>query len=149
MLLHPPEWIREYRTAGYWSDDTWPALLTRWVHSKPHTVALVDPPNRDKIDGQPPQRYTWAQLDSEVHRVAGLLYEAGVRADDRIGIQLPNTADLVIALLAVTRLGAIASPFPVTYRRHEVIVLGRHAGLSGYLTTNRVEEHDLAEEVVD
>ena len=149
MLLHPPEWIREYRAAGFWNDDTWDSLFSGWVRACPDKLALADPPNRESVDGQHPRRLTWAEIDHEVDRVSGLLTEAGIQRGDVVAVQLPNTVELVITLLAIARLGAIATPFPVTFRRHEVIVLGRHVGIKGFVTTGRVGNHYVAKEVVE
>ena len=56
-----------------------------------------------------------------------MLLAQGVRPDDVVGIQLPNVKELAACYLALARIGAIASPFPIQYRSHELGQLGRLA----------------------
>ncbi|MEU1985611.1 amino acid adenylation domain-containing protein [Nocardia sp. NPDC019395] len=56
------------------------------------------------------QRYTGAELGDRVHRLARYLGDQGVRTGDLVGVALPRTADLVVALLAVWRAGATYLP---------------------------------------
>ncbi|GAB4196802.1 MAG: acetoacetate--CoA ligase [Wenzhouxiangellaceae bacterium] len=55
------------------------------------------------------QRYSYAELNEEVARLAAALAAAGVTVGDRVAGYLPNGATTVIAMLAATRLGAIWS----------------------------------------
>ena len=54
--------------------------------------------------------YTWSELDREVDRVADLLYALGVRKGDAMGICITKRPEVVVAFLALARLGAIAAP---------------------------------------
>ncbi|MBF6351057.1 amino acid adenylation domain-containing protein [Nocardia flavorosea] len=56
------------------------------------------------------RRYTGAELGAQVYRLVRYLREQGVRPGDRVGVALPRTADLVVALLAVWRAGATYLP---------------------------------------
>ncbi|MGW0182669.1 amino acid adenylation domain-containing protein [Nocardia sp. NPDC003345] len=56
------------------------------------------------------RRYTGAELGSRVNRLARRLRDRGVRAGDLVGVALPRTADLVVALLAVWRAGGTYLP---------------------------------------
>ena len=66
---------------------------------------------------------TWPELDEQVSRLAQVLLDQGVRPGDVVGIQLPNTVEIVIAFLAIVRIGAIVAPFPVQYRAYELTYL--------------------------
>ncbi|MGI5220569.1 amino acid adenylation domain-containing protein [Nocardia sp. CA-290969] len=55
-------------------------------------------------------RYTAAELGARVNRLARYLRDQGVRTGDPVGVALPRTADLVVALLAVWRAGATYLP---------------------------------------
>lgn len=57
-----------------------------------------------------PLRWTWADLDREVGRVAGSLEACGVEPGDRVAIVAANTPEHVIAYLAIARLAAIVVP---------------------------------------
>ncbi|MCT1997402.1 acetate--CoA ligase [Brachybacterium muris] len=51
-------------------------------------------------------RYTYAQLQDEVSRMANVLGDMGVRTGDRVAIYLPMIPEAVIAMLACARIGA-------------------------------------------
>lgn len=51
-------------------------------------------------------RYTYAQLQDEVSRMANVLGAMGVRTGDRVAIYLPMVPEAVIAMLACARIGA-------------------------------------------
>ncbi len=56
------------------------------------------------------RRYTYRQLLEEVNALARGLQALGVQAGDRVGLFLPFTPEVAIALLALSRIGAIALP---------------------------------------
>lgn len=51
---------------------------------------------------------TYAELDARAARLAGALAERGVTVGDRVAVLLPNRAEYVEAIVALSRLGAIA-----------------------------------------
>jgi acyl-CoA synthetase (AMP-forming)/AMP-acid ligase II len=120
VRLHPAETARDFLDRGWWSGDTFDELLRQRVAAAPDAPAVADPPNTQELIGRDPVRWTWAELDAEVDRLAAVLFEHGVRAEDVVAVQLPNCSVLVAAFLAVVRLGAIVTPFPVSYREHEL-----------------------------
>ncbi|WP_328391983.1 non-ribosomal peptide synthetase [Nocardia sp. NBC_00416] len=56
------------------------------------------------------RRYTGGELGGEVRRLVRYLRDQGVRTGDLVGVALPRTADLVVALLAVWRAGGTYLP---------------------------------------
>lgn len=53
--------------------------------------------------------YSFAELHSEVQRMAAILLELGVQQGDRVLIYMPMIAEAAFAMLACTRIGAIHS----------------------------------------
>jgi acetyl-CoA synthetase len=53
---------------------------------------------------------TYAQLDRRVRRVASMLRGLGAEVGDAVGFYLPMTADVVVALLACFKIGAVPVP---------------------------------------
>jgi amino acid adenylation domain-containing protein/non-ribosomal peptide synthase protein (TIGR01720 family) len=53
---------------------------------------------------------TYAELDARANRLANRLVKLGVRTDDRVGVMLERSVDLVIAELAVIKAGAAYVP---------------------------------------
>ena len=90
-------------------------LVADSVAAHPDAEALVDAPNRESFFTGEPQRLTWAQLDLAINSVATALQSAGVRVGNAVGIQLPNSVELPITILACLRIGAVATPFPIQH----------------------------------
>ncbi|MCR6488924.1 acyl--CoA ligase [Amycolatopsis sp. OK19-0408] len=114
------------------------------VSADPEGLALVDPPNTTALVGRDPVRWTWNRLDERVDVLAAFLLARGVRAGDVVAVQLPNCSALVQAFLAIVRIGAIVTPFPVSYREHELGPMCRRTGAVGVVTASRYGEHELA-----
>lgn len=78
----------------------------------PQTVADVlsrpvrEAPDREALVGRH-GRFSFRELDREVQRAAVALRSHGVRQGDRVAACLPNDCDIVVAFLAVTRIGAL------------------------------------------
>ncbi|MEV0342588.1 amino acid adenylation domain-containing protein [Nocardia sp. NPDC050713] len=79
---------------GHPEDPT--AVFDRLVATQPDAVLLVSGADR----------LTAAELGARVHRLARYLRGKGVGPEDIVGIALPRTADIVIAILAVQHAGA-------------------------------------------
>jgi long-chain acyl-CoA synthetase len=89
--------------------------LVRWAPAQPrlgprtvadalgHVVAR-DPGRLALVDDD--HELTYAEV-AGASRVARLLWEEGARPGDRVAASLPNGADIVLAFLAVMRLGGI------------------------------------------
>ncbi|GAA4956109.1 class I adenylate-forming enzyme family protein [Yinghuangia aomiensis] len=138
MRLHPEARTAAYTDAGWWGVPTWDALFRARVAERPDAVAVVDPPNRAAhLDG-PARRLTWAELDAYVDRLASVLLAHGVGRDTTVGVQLPNCVELAAVYLAVSRLGAIVTPFPVQHREHELGLLGGIADVGAFVTSRRI-----------
>jgi acyl-CoA synthetase (AMP-forming)/AMP-acid ligase II len=72
-------------------------VLDGGVRDRPHAEALVD--------GR--RRLTYQQLDNMVDGVVDGLAAEGLGAGDRLAVVLPNSSDVVVAMLASARLGAL------------------------------------------
>lgn len=138
MKLHSPERVTALTEAGLWGAKTWPELLFDHVRAMPDRLAVVDPPNLAEISDLSPQRLTWAELGRQVDLLAAELLACGVRRGDVVGLQLPNSTDLVTSYLAITSVGAIATPFPVQYRAFELGQMGQLAHLKAFIGAGRI-----------
>ena len=147
MGLHPAERVREYREKGYWTDDTIDALLRERVSQFGDIPAITDPLNREALLDGPFRTLTWPQLDEQVSRLAQVLLAEGIGTGDVVGIQLPNTVEIVIAFLAAVRIGAIVAPFPVQYRAWELTQLSNVAQVRAFLTASRIGQRPAAAEL--
>ncbi|MGW2715593.1 non-ribosomal peptide synthetase, partial [Streptomyces sp. NPDC001356] len=85
--------------------STLPDLFAAQVARTPHAPALIS-------EGT---RLTYAELDARANRLARHLISHGVGPEHFVALYLPRTADLVIALLAVTKAGAAYVGLDPTY----------------------------------
>jgi len=91
-------------------------LFRRAAAARPDVLALIDPPDRPSFTDGAPRRLTYAQADRAISALAARLRGFGLPTDSVVAIQLPNTVESVIALLAVMRAGLIAAPLPLLWR---------------------------------
>ena len=87
-------------------------------------------------------RWTWAQLNAEVDRIAtGLLHE-GVVKGDRVGIWAPNCAEWTVVQFATAKIGAILVTINPAYRVSEVEYALNKVGCSVLITAPSFKTSD-------
>ena len=126
--------IDDYLARGWWDGQTVDQLFQATAKAGGDTVSLVDPSNREALDGRAPERLTWAQIHDRVERLAVALLSQGLAKDDVICVQLPNTVDAVIVFLAAARLGLIVTPVVMQYREHELAYIVSQTTPSAFIT---------------
>src|ERR1700744_5692702 len=68
---------------------------------------------------------TYRALDEASARVAGLLRERGVRPGDRVGLMMPNVAEVPVVYYGVLRAGGVVVPMnPLLKAREGAYYLG-------------------------
>ena len=120
MILVKSETIQAYVEKGWWSEQTIGDLFLHWANRRASELAVLDPPNQFEICGCPPQQWTWHELLGQVGRYAALLSSQGLRKDDILVMQLPNSVEQHAIYLACAMTGIVVSPIPVQYRIHEI-----------------------------
>src|SRR5690242_1666473 len=63
---------------------------------------------------------TYRALDEASARVAGLLHERGLRPGDRVGIMMPNVAEVPVVYYGVLRAGGVVVPMNPLLKAREV-----------------------------
>ncbi|MDP6344362.1 MAG: AMP-binding protein, partial [Alphaproteobacteria bacterium] len=101
---------RDYYAEGYWRAETFPETLRATVRANPDGTAVV----------YGARRLSHGELFARVRQAAAGLDSLGVGAGSVVSLQLPNSIELVVAVLAVWELGAVYNPLNPGYRRHEV-----------------------------
>lgn len=142
MFLTPAERVRDYEQRGWWRGVSVDRLTQAAVTSGGDRVALVDPLNREALDGRAPERLTWAEVGTRVDKLASALLGHGLRKDDVIVAQLPNTADAVLLFLACARIGLVLSPVAMPYRAHELDYIVGQAAPKAIVTLPTFAGHD-------
>ncbi|HEV7194750.1 MAG TPA: acetate--CoA ligase [Pedococcus sp.] len=109
-------WARKWDTVLEWE-----APFAKWFVGGKLNVAVncvdrhVEAGHGDQVafhwEGEPgdARTITYADLQREVCQAANALAELGVRAGDRVAIQLPMIPEAAVAMLACARLGAMHS----------------------------------------
>ncbi len=75
-----------------------------WPICPVHARALERPDAEALVQGE--ERLTWAQLDERVTSLAGALANDGVSAGDCVAVRAFNSIELIVHVLALSRLGA-------------------------------------------
>jgi fatty-acyl-CoA synthase len=73
-------------------------------------------------------RFTYAEFNAEVDRVAGAMLAAGLEAGDRVGIWSPNRAEWALVQYAAAKAGLILVNINPAYRTHELGFVVRQSG---------------------
>ncbi len=117
-------------------------LFRRAAAERPDALALIDPPNCERLTGCSPRALTYAQADRVISAIAGRLRRIGLRSDAFVGLQLANTIESVLTFLAVLRAGMIAMPLPLLWRRADLASALSRAGASALIVSGRVGKHN-------
>ena len=120
MKTSTPERIQKLTQAGLWGDKTLCDYLSIQAEKYPNAMAAADQHTREQLTDSPPLRLTFSELDNASDALAIDLLQSGVTFGDRVMLQMPNVVDLMVLYYALSKLGAIASPLPVQYGRHEI-----------------------------
>lgn len=92
----------EYPSTGATLDS----LMRSQTRTSPEAYAVIG-------DGE--NAFTYAQLDARANALALLLADSGVGVGDRVGVILPRTSELVVALAGIVRSGAAYVPMMPDY----------------------------------
>lgn len=114
-------------------------LFCRLLARQPDALALADPPDKPRVTGQQPRRLTFAQADQAISGLAAHFAEAGLPANSVIGIQLPNTVEFVLTVLAAHRAGLVVALLPQLWRQAELTMALNRTGARAVVTAGRID----------
>ncbi|MEU5711418.1 MULTISPECIES: non-ribosomal peptide synthetase [Streptomyces] len=124
--------VRGDRTAHAVHDAPVMELFEAQARATPDAVALEDGDTT----------LSYRELDERANRLAHVLRASGAAAGTRVGICLPRSHDMVVALFAILKTGAAYVPLDPSYPRQRITHTLRDAGV--FLT---VTDSSLAEEL--
>jgi 2,3-dihydroxybenzoate-AMP ligase len=128
----PVEFAERYRREGYWRGEVLGDLLRDQAASAPERTALVT--------GK--ARLTYSELDDRADRIAAGLADLGIRAGDRVVVQLPNGPDFPAVSVALFRLGAMPVYALPAHRRAEIGYLCEHSEAVAFVTADTAQGFD-------
>lgn len=118
---------------------TVPALLAWNVARNPDRELLV-------IDGE---RMSYADADARSAEFARLLLGHGVGKGARVGLLMPNGADLLASWFACLRIGAVAVPISTLSAPAELVRILRSSGVALLISTDRLHAIDFPGRLAD
>ncbi|HLG64756.1 MAG TPA: condensation domain-containing protein, partial [Ktedonosporobacter sp.] len=101
--------------------------LEGWAQRQPDAIALV----------QGEHQLSYGELNRRANQLGQYLRERGLPPEGRVGVCLPRSLELVIALLAILKAGGVYVPLDPSYPSERVSWLVRDARLSLLLTQRR------------
>jgi hypothetical protein len=114
-------------------------LFRRLLARQPDAAALADPPDKARVTGQQPLRLTFAQADRAIAALAAHFVEAGLPANSVIAVQLPNTVEFALTVLAAHRAGLVVALLPQLWRQAELTVALNRTGARAVVTMSRID----------
>ncbi|WP_454619120.1 AMP-binding protein [Bradyrhizobium cenepequi] len=121
------------------ASPTLDSLFKRVLARQPEALALVDPLNKQRITGQTRKRLTYAQADRAISAIAAHFIESGLPANSVLAVQLPNTVEFALTVLAAHRCGLVVAPMPLLWRHAELTAALNRTAARAIVTTSRIE----------
>lgn len=125
------------------------AILKALASHCPDRVALVDPADNERVLGETPRRFTYAQADRAVGAIAARLREIGLAPGSVVAVKMPNVAANVLILLGIMRAGMIAAPLPLLWHRADCAAALTACGARAIITCGTVAGIDHATLALD
>ena len=121
------------------ASPTLDGLFGRILARKPDALALLDPRNKQRVTGQPPKRLTYAEADRAISALSAHFIEAGLPAHSVVAVQLPNTIEFALTVLAAHRAGLVVAVLPLLWRQAELTMALNRIGARAIVTTAKVD----------
>jgi 2,3-dihydroxybenzoate-AMP ligase len=137
----PADLAAEFRAKGYWEDRTLGSYILDTANRFPEKVAIVD--------GD--VRLTYAEVANRMDAGAERLLQLGLRADDRVMVQLPNGWQFALLTLACFRAGIIPVMALPAHRQYELSFLSELSEARAIAVPDAIKDFDhqaMAEELV-
>ena len=112
----------------YDETKTIPCLIEEQVLKTPNDIALVF---EDTF-------LTYQELNSKANKLANYLRNNGIKPNDIIGIMLPRSLELIIAILGVLKSGACYTPIDPTYPQKRIEYMLNNSNAKVLITTNKL-----------
>src|SRR5690349_12859526 len=84
-------------------------------------------------------RLTFAQADRAISALAAHFVDAGLPAHSVIAVQLPNTVEFALTVLAAHRAGLVVALFPLLWRQAELVAALNRTSARAIVTSAKVD----------
>jgi len=129
VQIWPDEFAARYRAEGYWTGETFPAMLRRIAKTHATRTAVVGGA----------ERWTYAELSARAEAAAAGFLAHGLEPGDRVLVQLPNIPEflsVVFGLFLARLIPVYALP---AHRLTEISHLAEKSGARAYVIA---QSHD-------
>lgn len=131
----PADLARDYREAGWWTDETLGELLARGLATAPGATFAVHSRTR-------PYTGTFADVELTARRLANGLRRRGVGPGDIVAFQLPNWMEAAATYWACALLGTTVVPIAHFYGRKELGYILGAVGPKAFITCERFGQNE-------
>ena len=121
------------------ASPTLDGLFQRVLGRQPEALALVDPADKLRITGGEPQRLSFTQAERAISALTAHFIEYGLPANSVIAVQMPNTVEFVLTLLAAHRAGLIVALLPQLWRQADLTIALNRSGARAIVTTSKID----------
>ena len=126
------------RTLGWGRGEAAPPPV-EWFHEAV-TRRAIETPERLAIAGASP--LTFAELDQRADQVSALLQQNGAGLETLVGVRLPRSADLVVALLGILKAGATFVPLDPAQPKQRIDYIVEDVGIGIVITDQPAAERE-------
>ncbi len=120
-------------------------LFRRTLALRPAALALIDPPNKAQITGTAPLRLSYADADRMIDALAAHFAEARLPPGSVIAVQLPNTVEFMLTILAASRAGLVAALIPQLWRQADLVAALNQISARAIVTFGEIDGVNHAE----
>ncbi|MFT4192633.1 MAG: AMP-binding protein [Comamonas sp.] len=131
--VFPPEFVARYQAAGHWRGETFGAFLRERARQHPEHTAVIG------ADGR---AWRYAELDRRADALAAGLLAQGLKAGDRVIVQLPNIPEFISVVFGLFRAGILPLYALPAHRITEVEHFARTGEAVGYVIAERHDGYD-------
>ena len=121
------------------ASPTLDVLFQRTLSRKPDAPALLDPINKQRVTGQPPKRLSYREADRAISALAAHFVESGLPANSIVAVQLPNTVEFALTVLAAHRAGLVVAVLPLLWRQAELVAALNRTAARAIVTSSRID----------
>jgi hypothetical protein len=114
-------------------------LFQRTLARQPDAPALLDPANKQRVTGHAPGRLSYAEADRAIAALSAHFVESGLPTNSVIAIQLPNTIEFVLTVLAAHRAGLVVAVLPLLWRHAELVAALNRTAARAIVTMSRID----------
>ncbi|GAA2536147.1 MULTISPECIES: class I adenylate-forming enzyme family protein [Pseudonocardia] len=105
------EVLQRYVDQGAWTEQSFVHDLERHAAERPDSLAIIDEDGR---------RTSYGEYEQRTRRLASSLLGLGLRPGDRLAMQLPNSSEFCLTLMACARVRIIPVFLHVVYDEHDL-----------------------------